>query len=86
MPKGTDSKVTRVTRKAASGTVAGKTATSAGSSMATVGTAGAGTRASIALTPDQVAARAYEIYLEEGRPEGRDLEHWTRAEAELGRS
>ena len=28
----------------------------------------------------QVAARAYLFYLEEGRPVGRDREHWLRAE------
>jgi hypothetical protein len=92
MPKSTDSKVTRVTRKAASGTVAGKTATSSSaSSMSTAGTAVVSSvtgpaQASVSLTPDVVAARAYAIYLEEGRPEGRELEHWTRAEAELLRS
>jgi hypothetical protein len=75
MPKGTVSKVTRVTRKSAATTVAGKTAA-----------AGPGTRASIAPSPEVVAARAYEIYLEEGRPEGRQLEHWIKAEAELLRS
>lgn len=32
---------------------------------------------------EEIARRAYEIYLAEGRPEGRDLEHWARAEAEL---
>jgi hypothetical protein len=85
MPKSTDSKVTRVTRKAASGTVAGKTATSATVSVGTAKAASA-VQMSAALTPDLVAVRAYEIYLEEGRPEGRDLEHWTRAESELLRS
>jgi hypothetical protein len=30
-----------------------------------------------------IARRAYLIYLEEGCPQGRHLEHWTRAEAEL---
>ena len=83
MPKGTVSKVTRVTTKAAGGTVAGKTSTT---SAATSAAAGPGTRASIALSPEVVAARAYAIYLAEGRPEGRELEHWTRAEAELLRS
>jgi len=62
--------------------VAGKTATSA----TVTAKAGPAVQMSAALTPDLVAARAYEIYLEEGRPEGRDLEHWTRAEAELLRS
>jgi hypothetical protein len=30
-----------------------------------------------------VAQRAYEIFEREGRPHGRDVEHWLRAEAEL---
>jgi Protein of unknown function (DUF2934) len=34
----------------------------------------------------EVALRAYEIYEREGRPDGHDLEHWNRAEAELGLS
>jgi hypothetical protein len=34
-------------------------------------------------THDEIAARAYEIYLREGRPAGREQEHWTAAEAEL---
>jgi hypothetical protein len=35
------------------------------------------------VTADDVARRAYELYLQEGRPEGRQMEHWLRAEAEL---
>jgi hypothetical protein len=35
------------------------------------------------ISADDVALRAYLIYLEEGRPEGRHLDHWTRAESEL---
>jgi hypothetical protein len=31
-----------------------------------------------------VAIRAYEIWEREGRPAGRDLEHWSMAESELG--
>lgn len=31
----------------------------------------------------RVAARAHEIWEAEGRPEGRDHDHWLRAEAEL---
>jgi hypothetical protein len=34
------------------------------------------------LNEDEVAQRAYLIYLEEGRPEGRHLDHWLRAETE----
>lgn len=32
---------------------------------------------------ERVRRRAYEIWLEEGQPEGRDLDHWSRAEQEL---
>ena len=34
-------------------------------------------------TDADVARRAYLIYLEEGCPQGRHLEHWVRAESEL---
>lgn len=37
-------------------------------------------------TQDEIAAYAYEIYLREGCPNGKELEHWLRAEAELRRS
>ena len=30
-----------------------------------------------------IQARAYLIWIEEGRPEGRDVEHWLRACGEL---
>ncbi len=33
--------------------------------------------------PKSVAERAYELWLEEGCPPGRDLEHWIKAEREL---
>jgi len=32
---------------------------------------------------EKVAARAYQIYLDEGCPEGRALEHWARAQREI---
>jgi hypothetical protein len=35
-------------------------------------------------TLDDVALRAFEIYEQEGRPEGRHLAHWAQAETELG--
>jgi hypothetical protein len=35
-------------------------------------------------THDDVALRAYEIWEREGRPAGRDQEHWSLAESELG--
>jgi hypothetical protein len=34
-------------------------------------------------TPDLIARRAFEIYESEGRQDGRELENWLRAEAEL---
>lgn len=30
-----------------------------------------------------IALRAYDLWEQEGRPNGKDLEHWLRAEAEL---
>ncbi len=32
---------------------------------------------------ERIRSRAYEIWLEEGQPLGRDEEHWARAEAEV---
>jgi hypothetical protein len=32
---------------------------------------------------ERIARRAYEIYVAEGMPEGRDAEHWKQAEEEL---
>lgn len=34
---------------------------------------------------DAIRQRAYEIWETEGRPEGREREHWSQAETELGR-
>ena len=34
-------------------------------------------------THEQIARRAEEIFVERGRPEGRDIDHWLAAEAEL---
>jgi hypothetical protein len=34
-------------------------------------------------TPEEISARAFEIYVRRGRPEGRDTENWLEAEAEL---
>jgi len=34
-------------------------------------------------TWDQIARRAYEIYLDQGRPEGRSEEHWALAQSQL---
>jgi hypothetical protein len=35
------------------------------------------------VTYEQIAARAYEIWQQEGKPQGRETEHWLRAEEEL---
>jgi hypothetical protein len=72
MSKGTTS---NVTRKTARQVVAGKTAAGAAMDVSP--------RTAQTLTEEDVARRAYEIYLAEGSPEGRHLEHWRRAEAEL---
>ena len=34
-------------------------------------------------THEQITQRAYEIYLQRGCPEGKDLEHWLEAERQL---
>ncbi|MGZ4961180.1 MAG: DUF2934 domain-containing protein [Limisphaerales bacterium] len=47
---------------------------------AAVATFRAATRA---LTTDEVAKRAYFIYLNQGSPQGREVDHWLSAEAEL---
>ena len=36
-----------------------------------------------APSPDEVARRAYFSYLNEGSPQGRDVQHWLAAEAHL---
>lgn len=35
--------------------------------------------------PKEIAARAYEIFLERGAAEGRDVEDWLQAEMELAK-
>jgi hypothetical protein len=37
----------------------------------------------IILSPEEIAARAYEIYLERGSSEGFDRDDWFRAQQEL---
>jgi hypothetical protein len=37
----------------------------------------------LTLSHDVIAMRAYELYLGDGAPQGRELEHWLRAESEL---
>ncbi|MBN2573351.1 MAG: DUF2934 domain-containing protein [Deltaproteobacteria bacterium] len=34
-------------------------------------------------TPEEIGIRAFEIYVSEGCPDGKDQEHWLRAEQEL---
>ena len=34
-------------------------------------------------TPEEIALYAYAIWEHEGRPEGREIEHWQQAEAQL---
>lgn len=34
-------------------------------------------------TPEQIAARAYQLYIERGRTTGHDLDDWLQAEYEL---
>ena len=65
-------KQTKVSTKTVRPVVAGKVA------HAPVATATA-----VAITDDAIALRAYTLYESEGRPEGRHLEHWLRAESEL---
>ena len=35
------------------------------------------------FTPEQIAARAYQLYLERGRTNGHDVDDWLQAEYEL---
>lgn len=35
------------------------------------------------ITPDIISARAYTLWEQAGRPQGRDLEYWLQAEAQL---
>ena len=35
------------------------------------------------MTHEEISKKAREIWEREGRPEGRDIEHWLQAEAEL---
>ena len=38
------------------------------------------------VAPDVISRRAYELWENEGRPEGCDMRHWLQAEQELGQS
>lgn len=35
------------------------------------------------ISDDAIRERAYDIWMREGRPHGRDFEHWVRAQVEL---
>ena len=37
----------------------------------------------LALTQEEIAVRAYHLWEQEGRPLGRDKDHWQRAEHQL---
>ncbi len=56
----------------------------AASAPAPVAPAKAKAPAAAPVTKDQVARRAYEIWVAKGRPAGLDLENWQQAERELG--
>ena len=43
-------------------------------------------RANREPSKDEIAARAYEIWLANGRPHGRDVENWLEAERQLRQS
>ena len=42
-------------------------------------------RGSLVATQQDIARRAFELYMDEGQPDGRHEAHWLRAEAELRR-
>lgn len=42
-----------------------------------------GTANTAAPTQNEIAVRAYELFLQDGSANGHDLEHWLRAEEEL---
>ncbi len=51
-------------------------------SVAVAGAAANGASAA-ALSPELIAYRAYELFIEQGAEHGRDMEHWLAAEREL---
>ena len=63
---------TKTSKKTAPHLVAGKTSTAG--SMAVV---------PVAITEAQIAERAFHIYLREGCPDGRHLDHWFQAVSEF---
>jgi hypothetical protein len=63
----------------------GRTPTKTKKAVASNGhdTAEAEGEAAATVRSEDIAQRAFEIYEREGRPEGKHLEHWLRAEQEL---
>ena len=49
----------------------------------TVPAAAPGPTTASAPTTDEIATRAYELFVQEGGIDGHDMEHWLRAEEEL---
>jgi hypothetical protein len=42
-----------------------------------------GNKTSAGLTPEQIAARAYQLWEKRGKPQGTELDDWLQAEREL---
>jgi hypothetical protein len=57
--------------------------TSNGNGNASARTGDGAQTSGVSFSSDEIAARAYEIYEREGRSDGRDMDHWLRAESEL---
>lgn len=82
----TTSKTTQTTKSKAALAPAAKTKTAAPAPAKTAAAKPAPKAAKPTkenLGDDAIAKRAYELWVEQGYPEGRDLENWTRAEKEL---
>jgi len=76
----------KTTKKAATKTTATKKQVPKKSAAAKPrASAGKGPKASRAVTHDQIAKRAYEIWMENGRPTGTEHEHWCQAQAQLAK-
>ncbi|HTL67416.1 MAG TPA: DUF2934 domain-containing protein [Lacunisphaera sp.] len=43
----------------------------------------AAARATLAPSPEEISARAYQIWEQSGRPDGHDTDHWLEAERQL---
>lgn len=79
-------KTTRTTNKTISRSSTKSEAPASSSYASAGGNGGTMTAPAPAARPthDQIAKRAYEIWVAKGRPAGRDLENWKQAERELG--